>query len=179
MFDSLHLDSEGVTKAAHHILLLLVGFLFVTLVTALRMTTMAPVGAESNSSFRERTAIRAKLLVGVLIAPAIILLVALSGDILRLSLTFPAWGIFVISLTLLISWIIGRFLFLSRDDVGDYTIEANRRDSINAKWQAEKTSKVKLRRELIAWSTGIVVAIVWLLMLAHMGMRDVAKLFTS
>ncbi|MDE3105110.1 MAG: hypothetical protein KGK08_08025 [Acidobacteriota bacterium] len=171
MLESFKLDPEGIDAAANTVFCWLSLYLLLAAITLWKIV-MPATTTNSAEAPQDSFSDGVKIFTGIMIVFGLFSALAASADAFRLAITFPLWGTLLLLLILLILWIITRWFFLNRDDAADYTLDATERESVNKKWARQALYKSALKKQLVAWFCGDVVAIVWLMQLTHRGLTS-------
>ena len=172
------LDPSNVGAAADSVFLWLSFYLFIAMVSIYK-TAVTVIKRNNSDNTQERFTEGGKLLTGTMIIFGLFIALAASGDVFRLALTFPSWGILILLLVLFLVWIVARWFFLSRDDIAEYTIEATHRSAVDERWSKQAKSISLLLKELPVWFCGDVFAIGWLMHLTNRGASSLLSFLHS
>lgn len=168
MHGAYKLDPKVISDAADSVFFWLSVYLFMAAVFIYK-TAVTVMRSNGTETLQERVGDGTKLFAGMMIFFGAFIALAASGDVFRLAMTFPSWGVFIVSLILFLAWILVCWFFLNRDDIAAYTIEADQRSSIDEKWGQQTKGKKLLLKELIIWFCGDAFAIAWLMHLTNRG----------
>jgi len=119
--------------------------------------------AEKGQLLGARVNIRSQLWVWATGGFFVWIAIASVDDVFLLAVTFPVWGILALGMYLWPIWFVGRWLSLNVEDVAGYSIVADDRSAIDAKWRKESSGVRGLRKQLIVWILAVAAAIFWLL----------------
>ena len=138
---------------------------FVSLIIVLRMTLFG--ASRGNASFlavmKAQFMFRLKLWGILILAMLVILVLGFAWDLASLAVTFPLWGAWTALLMLVSLWMAGRFMYLSREESGDYSILSAQRVDTDEKWKRQDLGKRRVIQCFIGWTFGVVIAAGWLM----------------
>ncbi|HEY1745088.1 MAG TPA: hypothetical protein VGG18_18115 [Granulicella sp.] len=158
------------TEAARSILLAIPAMAFVSLMIVLRMTLFG--ANRGNASFltvmKVQFMFRLKLWGILILAMLVILVLGFASNLASLAVTFPFWGAWTALLMLLSLWMAVRFMYLSREESGDYSILSAQRVDADEKWKRQDSGKRRVIQCFIGWILGVVIAMGWLMYLTDL-----------
>jgi len=164
------LTAGEASEAARSILLAVPAMAFVTLIIVLRMTLFGANRGEASflTVMKAQFMFRLKLWGILVLAMSVILVLGFASNLASLAVTFPLWGAWAALLMLFSLWIGGRFIYLSREESGDYSILSAQRVGTDEKWKRQDLGKRRVIQCLIGWIFGVVIAIGWLMYLTDL-----------
>ena len=112
--------------------------------------------------------VRLKLWGILILAMLVVLVLGFARNLASLAVTFPLWGAWTALLMLLSLWMAGRFLYLSREESGDYSILSAQRVDTDEKWKRQDLGKRRVIQSFIGWILGVVIAMGWLMYLTDL-----------
>jgi hypothetical protein len=139
-------------------------------ISAVKVATTSAGAAESGEDDQDRLRVRLQAWLLVCLVPAFMIYIFLIRDVWDLAHTFPAWGVLALTVYVLPVWVAIRFFFLNSDDVADYTLDAGMRSKIDVKWSRQQRQKKLLLYELGAWFAMLLIAVLWMMSLARLGL---------
>lgn len=168
------LTQSEATAAARSILLAAPAGALFSLFIIVRVTFFPAFANASRGKTSFLAVLKAQFMVrlklwGILIlAMLVVLVLGFARNLASLAVTFPLWGAWTALLMLLSLWMAGRFLYLSREESGDYSIVSAQRVNTDEKWKRQDLGKRRVIQCFIGWILGVVIAAGWLMYLTDL-----------
>lgn len=164
------LTASEATYAARSILLAVPAMAFVSLIIVLRMVLFGTNRGESSflTVMKAQFMFRLKLWGILILAMLVILVLGFAWNLVSLAVTFPLWGAWTALLMLFSLWMAGRFMYLSREESGDYSIISAQRVDTDEKWKRQNLGKRRVIQCFIGWVFGAIIATGWLMYLTDL-----------